>query len=103
MNIDLVKEISPLPEDKKANREDKEFYRSENLKDLLHRILLIFIAVAFSCLIVVFIIRLFHLVAPLCWHWLSEDQVQGVDKIFFSGAIGGILGGYLKDKLNKSG
>jgi hypothetical protein len=99
MDIDLVTGPGQVSEDKKSKTEDKEFYRNEKLKDHLHKILTIFIYIAFSFLMLVFTVRLTHIVVPANWQWLMEDQVHSIDKIFFSGAIGSMLGGYFKDKV----
>jgi hypothetical protein len=101
MSVNLMTGPGIIPEDKRSRSEDKEFYRSEKLKDHLHVIFTVFIYIAFSFLLIVFAIRLMHLVFPSNWYWLESDQVQTIDKVFFSGAIGSILGGYFKEKIGK--
>jgi hypothetical protein len=39
--------------------------------------------------------RAFVLVAPHSWCWMNDVQVQSLDKILFSGSVGGILGRYI--------
>ena len=42
-------------------------------------------------------VRLFHMAAPHCWRWLNPDDLQSMDKILFSSALGGVVLGYLKE------
>ncbi|MBP7557221.1 MAG: hypothetical protein KA821_13185 [Chitinophagaceae bacterium] len=46
-------------------------------------------------------IRLLHLILPESNKWLTDEQIQGIDKLFLSGAIGGLLTSYFK-KSNES-
>ena len=74
----------------------KKHKRDEKTKDHLHYVFVALIWVAFLSFIAVFFIRVLHFVLPDSWQWLSEDQVQGIDKLIFSGAIGGFIGRYFK-------
>lgn len=103
MDINAVREPGEIPEDRKAKLEDREYYRNESIKSDLHKILRVFIYVAFGTLICVFVVRMWHLVSPCQLQWLTSQQIQGIEKMFFSGAVGGVLGGYLKHKLIKNG
>ena len=47
----------------------------------------------------VFIIRIIHLVLPPYILWLDADQIQVIDKMLFSGVIGGLITKYF-EKLN---
>lgn len=74
----------------------KKHKRDEKTKDHLHYASVVFIWVAFLTFIVVFFIRVLHFVLPESAQWMSDDQVQGIDKLIFSGAIGGFIGRYFK-------
>lgn len=43
------------------------------------------------------LVRLWHMAGPECWRWLSEYDLQGMDKILFSSAFGGLVLSYLKE------
>ena len=74
----------------------KKHKRDEKTKDHLHYASMVFIWVAFLTFIVVFFIRVLHFILPETLQWMSDDQVQGIDKLVFSGAIGGFIGRYFK-------
>ncbi len=56
--------------------------------------LLRFGAALLGCLVLV---RFVHLAAPEAWRWLGPEDLQGIDKMLFSSAFGGVILGYLKD------
>lgn len=74
----------------------KKHKRDEKTKDHMHYVFVALIWVAFLAFIAVFFIRVIHFVLPEAWQWLSDEQVQGIDKLIFSGAIGGFIGRYFK-------
>lgn len=45
-------------------------------------------------------VRFWHLGSPEAWRWLTEKDVQGIDKMLFSSAFGGVVITYLKDVLS---
>lgn len=100
MNLEYVNEPSLPAEGRSAREELNKFYRHEDLKKHLHKLIKIGIYTAFLAFVIVFVVRLTHLIIPICYHWLSEEQIQSIDKIFFSGALGGVIGGYLKNKFD---
>ena len=65
--------------------------RQEALKVVIHYITKIAVIVIFIVLVIVFIIRVAHFIIPEEWHWLTDVQLQTLDKFFFSGALGGIM------------
>ncbi len=95
--IDVVPKVEVSSE---ASYEHKAFVkkhkRDETTKDHLHYVFVALIWVAFLAFIAVFFIRVIHFVLPEGWQWLSDEQVQGIDKLIFSGAIGGFIGRYFK-------
>lgn len=101
MNIEAVSESGSIGEDSNSKKEAKDLYRSENLKDHLHKVFVIFIYVAFYSFTVVFSVRLIHFVLPTCWQWITAEQIQSIDKLFFSGALGSLIGGYFVNKVSR--
>jgi hypothetical protein len=106
--IDQLSNVSDptIPgEDKKARAEEdylaKDLSRQNHAKTHLHWVFLGVLWVCFSCFLCIFIIRLSHLVLPDRLQWMSGEQIQGIDKLLFSGAIGGFVGRYF-DKFSKS-
>lgn len=70
--------------------------RKERVKNVMNWVFIGFIIVASMIAVSVIAIRLIHLVLPAKQQWLTVDQIQGIDKLFFSGAIGGFLVNYFK-------
>lgn len=77
---------------------DKE--RQEGLKQFFHYLTIISLSIVFILAICLIIIRAFHFVAPTCWKWLNQEELQALDKTLFSGAIGGILSKYMSNIFN---
>lgn len=70
--------------------------RDNSLKQNLHRVFVGFLWVAAFSFFIVLIIRIYHLIAPGGWCWIDERGIQGIDKLIFSGTIGGFVGRYFK-------
>jgi hypothetical protein len=101
-----------LPEDSASKKEASKTFgdaeRNEEAKQRLHNILMVLLSVGAGCFCVVLIVRVLHFIlpeykTPVPWYylrcWLTDVQLQGIDKFFFSGALGAMVSGYLKDKL----
>ncbi|MCL8306361.1 hypothetical protein [Pseudomonas putida] len=43
------------------------------------------------------IVRLWHLLGPYDSRWLEVEDVNAIDKMLFSGALGGLVLGHLKE------
>ena len=65
--------------------------REETLKVVLHWITMIALVIVFIVLVIVFLIRIGHFILPTDYKWLSDEQLQTIDKFLFSGALGGIV------------
>jgi hypothetical protein len=100
-HLDAIKEPAhPQLNDKIARKELQKKYgemnRSERIKNVLNWVFVVFIVIAASIAIGTVAVRLTHMALPVKWHWLTAEQIQGIDKLFFSGAIGGFIGSYFK-------
>lgn len=104
MNLGAINEPSIPEGDYKAQKEQREVFsdhrRKERVRNTLNWIFIGFISITGVIAVSVISIRLAHLVLPQKNQWLSNDQVQVIDKVFFSGAIGGFLATYYK-KVNE--
>jgi hypothetical protein len=70
--------------------------RHEEKKQAAHNITIRVFQLFAIVLCIVFVIRIYHLVIPHCWEWLDSGQLQTIDYLIFSGVIGGVIGGHLK-------
>ena len=90
-------EIKP---DSQSGKETKELFgderRDEHIKHTLHGVFIYLIRVVGFCFIAIFVVRALHYVIPARWCWLSETQLQGIDKSFFSAVLGGLISKYTK-------
>lgn len=91
--------------DKRARKELDAYFneqlRKERLKNVINWLFIFFIITAAVVATVGIAIRLLYLILPEINKWLTDEQIQGIDKLFFSGAIGGLLTSYFK-KSNES-
>ncbi len=104
LEIIIAPSQTAYPRDKKAEKEqDKEYnalVRDERIKNVFHWGLVCFLWVAIIVLISVFLVRVTHLIIPECKYWLTEDQLSSIDRIIFSGAIGGLVTNHLNKRIN---
>ncbi|RXK86249.1 hypothetical protein [Filimonas effusa] len=103
----ITEPIDPAPLDKKTAKELKERYEMSGLKrhntvqDVLHWVFIIFMLIVSLVATGIISCRLIHLALPDCYQWLTNEQIQGIDKLFFSGAIGGAVATYFKKVTSK--
>lgn len=69
--------------------------RLESLKETLHWAIIWAVKVASIGMILLFMVRLYHLAAPETWTWLSMDRLQKLDSLLFSGFLGAFVAKYL--------
>lgn len=74
--------------------------RQESLKQTIHELIIWGVRIAAICLILSFIIRVFHLAAPKPCLWLDAERLQKLDGILFSGALGAFISRYLGQTLS---
>jgi hypothetical protein len=93
-DADRGRDIAP---DSQATAEMREFEHKHQLqlKRHFHKLFVAGLYVAWAAAMIVLLIRAFILVAPQSWCWMDSTQVQSLDKILFSGSVGGILGRYI--------
>lgn len=86
--------------------------RNETLKEVVHGVFIWFIRIAAFSFMLVLLVRVLHFILPEAkaessgwWPhgWLSETQLQAVDKLFFSGAMGAMISRYLKGVFSEKG
>ena len=74
--------------------------RQESLKQTIHNQIIWGVRIAALCLLISFIIRIFHLVALEEWLWLDATRLQKLDGILFNGALGAFISRYLGQTLS---
>ena len=98
--IESIKDDVSTQKEGLAAREDREFFREEEIKDLTHKLLKIVIWGLFIIVAALFVIRIYHMAVTSRWKWLNESQLNSIDKFLYSGAFGGLLGKYSNKILN---
>ena len=100
MAISNIKSPDLIPKSTNGDLEEKKLYGKERRKDkeqqALHYIFLVFVWAISIVGIATIGIRIAHLALPAKFQWLTIEQIQGIDKIFFSGAVGGFIVNYFK-------
>lgn len=106
----LAKRPPKAKEDRKSKKEDQKIFgdaeRKEHTKQVLHKLVIVLLWIGAACFYAVLIARVLHFILPEvacdCWTprcWLTPEQLQGIDKFFFSGALGAAIAKYLKDNV----
>ena len=57
-----------------------------------HIVFIISLYIMWGMAICIVVFRAYHYISPISWRWLDVEQLQALDKLLFSGAIGTILG-----------
>lgn len=70
------------------------------IKIELHKVVVMAIRLGAIMIFILLVIRLWHIAAPSDWRWLSEVDIQGIDKMLFSSAFGGFVLSYLKEVIS---
>jgi hypothetical protein len=88
----------PLPGEKEKKEQEallKDMERANRMRGTVHWWKRCFFAISFIFLIIIIIVRLWALVTPAGWHWLTDEQTSKIDEFFVHGTIGAIIAGYL--------
>lgn len=83
-----------------AEREYRERFRQEQIKDLTHKLLKFIIWGLFIIVAALFVIRVYHMGVGSGGKWLDKSQLNEIDKFLYSGAFGGLLGRHADKILN---
>jgi hypothetical protein len=98
--LDAITEETNIPEDPTSKKERDKYYgehkRKERFKNVMNWVFICFIIIISIVATGTIGVRIVHLILPPDRQWMSAEQIQGIDKLFFSGAIGGILVSYFK-------
>jgi hypothetical protein len=96
----------PLTGEKERKEQEallKDMDRENRMKGTVHWWKRAFLGVSFAFLIIIVFVRIWALIAPTCWHWLTEEQTAKIDEFFVHGTIGAIIAGYLGKYFRESG
>lgn len=111
MNLDLDKIKAEEPNSKGdsiSKKEEifffKEKQRDDNAKGHQHKLFVMSLYIIFFIGLSLIFIRSLMLVLPENYRWLTETQIQSMDKLLFSGSLGTIFGKYSSNlfKFNNS-
>jgi hypothetical protein len=81
------------PVDKSALQEENSLFSAKK-QNLLNTLFLFAIRVVAIVLMVMFLVRIWHIIAPWQSHWLMGSDLEELDRFLFSGALGTLLGKY---------
>lgn len=81
--------------EKEADQMSKDAKRAEATADAVHQIGIFAIRLVFVAFAATLIIRLWHVLTPESWTWLTWDQVGTIDKVLTSGMVGGVAGRFI--------
>lgn len=92
----LIQENQAISPDSRARELERELSEQHQrhqfaIRNAIHWIYLGFLALLGSVVFTAVIIRSIHLLTPQAWHWLTSEQTQSIDKVFFSGVAGALI------------
>lgn len=90
---------SVIKPDQNSLEEEQAFERE--VRSEIKRLVIYALRLGAVVLGVMLVVRFWHLAAPSSWRWLSDPEVQSMDKMLFSSAFGGFVFSYLKDSVFK--
>lgn len=108
LNELIQPEMARPTDTENSKKESKALYggderRLEGLKEVMHWAILLTVRIASLTLLILFLIRIYHLAAPESWLWLGQDRMQKIDSILFSGFLGAFVARYLNHAAPKNG
>lgn len=72
------------------------------LRSAFNQIFVWAIRIAGMALILLFLVRIWHIAGPVTCQWMTDDAVKELDKIFLGGALGGFLTRHLEKVISPS-
>ena len=69
------------------------------LKQVFHRLVIWGLRILGFVGILILLVRAWDLVAPASCIWMTDQQIQSLDKVLVSGAVGGMMGRYFNQIL----
>lgn len=108
LNELIQPEMARPTDTENSKKESKALYggderRLEGLKEVMHWAILLTVRIASLTLLLLFLIRIYHLAMPEGWLWLEPDRMQKIDSILFSGFLGAFVARYLNQAAPKNG
>lgn len=76
-----------------ARAKRDQINRASGMQRHVHNITVVGVYAIGITIITGVVVWLFHFIAPVNWRYLSDGQIDSLQKILFSGFVGGILGG----------
>jgi len=100
----VLPETEQLPaSDSRAASEGKAIadyrWRLEHLKQSVHVAIVWAVRVASISMLLLFVVRVFHLAAPDVLMWVKPERLQKIDSLLFSGFVGAFIARYLNQAM----
>lgn len=68
----------------------------------VYGLIVVFLTLIFSVLFISsLVVWSWHYLAPICWTWLSSEQLSKVQSVLFSGGMGAIVSSIVQKQLSK--
>lgn len=88
---------SEVVPDRTSLKEERDFQKEVHVE--VHRIVIYGLRFGAVILAILLVVRFWHLAAPVGGRWLTDSEIQSMDKMLFSSAFGGFVFAYLRDAL----
>lgn len=84
-----------------SQKEQKAINRQGRTK-AINRMFIWGLWIIFGVIVILLLVRIIHLVIPMHCHWLGQSQIDSIEKLLFSGAIGALIGKYFNEMVRES-
>lgn len=84
--------------DSTSLKEEEQLFKKV-IRSEMQRLVIYALRAGAAILFVMLFVRFWHLASPTSWRWLSDVEIQAIDKMLFSSAFGGFVLTYLKDTM----
>lgn len=78
---------------------EREHNRVQDFRDLFDALVQIGMLIAFGGIMIMGAVWVWHLVAPVCWQWMSEQQIDHIQSLVTGGVLAVVVGDHFKRRL----
>lgn len=87
-------------EDLDADGKQKEHGRHQRFQEQANKVAVLLLLVVAACTFLGIAIYVWHLVAPICWRWLNEDDLDSIRTLLTGVLFSSAMSGYVNKRMS---